>query len=633
MRALPVVVGFGGYNAGGRSSFHQSYRRTIFESLGEQDAEKTVVGLACLMRLVEPEGDKFKTTDGEVVSAAQVSARYRQDVLDGTLIRRIGNEYFDPDHTDWNKDINVAAEDGALSFLTSRKQLPDVLPANWSVEELADRQVRVTISGEQAFLVPTERDFPVKAAGQLPSGFRPGDLYNSRFQPRGLQMAIVGATDAVKSIGIPWETILQSVPPDQMGVYASNVFGQVGEEGFGGLLGSRYRGGRPTSKSVPMSLNTMPADFLNAYVLGSLGHTEATTGACATFLYNLRSAVEDIKNGCRRVAFVGCSEAPVDADLMEGFANMSALATNDGLAKLDGVDKPDSRRASRPFGLNCGFTIGESTQYVVLMDDALAIELGADIHGAATDVFINADGIKKSISGPGAGNYVTFAKSLAATKAILGEESIRRRSMVSAHGSSTPQNRVTESHIFHVMAESFGMENWPVAAVKAFFGHTQSAASADQFVSALGTFRYGIIPGIKTIDAVADDVHGDHLLFPLKDHDVGAGNIDACFVNAKGFGGNNATGVALSPQIVEKMLAKRYGDAAWKNYLARREATREAASRYELDADRAELNPTYRFGDAMVDEQQIAVTTSAMTIPGYDNPISLDMENPYDDMA
>jgi acetoacetyl-[acyl-carrier protein] synthase len=41
----------------------------------------------------------------------------------------------------------------------------------------------------------------------------------------------------------------------------------------------------------------MPADFVNAYILGSVGSTGTAAGACATFLYNLRMGVDDIKSG------------------------------------------------------------------------------------------------------------------------------------------------------------------------------------------------------------------------------------------------------------------------------------------------------------------------------------------------
>ena len=91
----------------------------------------------------------------------------------------------------------------------------------------------------------------------------------------------------------------------------------------------------------------------------------------------------------------------------------------------------------------------------MLMDDALAMELGADIHGAVPDVFINADGIKKSISAPGAGNYVSFAKAVASAMNIVGEETVRKHSFIHAHGSSTPANRITESKIFDRVAKAF----------------------------------------------------------------------------------------------------------------------------------------------------------------------------------
>jgi len=38
----------------------------------------------------------------------------------------------------------------------------------------------------------------------------------------------------------------------------------------------------------------MPADFINAYLLGNLGTTGTSVAACATFLYNLRWGIKDI---------------------------------------------------------------------------------------------------------------------------------------------------------------------------------------------------------------------------------------------------------------------------------------------------------------------------------------------------
>ena len=218
-------------------------------------------------------------------------------------------------------------------------------------------------------------------------------------------------------------------------------------------------------------------------------------GACASFLYNLHAGIHDIRSGRRRIVFVGSSEAPILPEVIEGYASMGALATVSKLCKLDGTDTADLRRSSRPFGDNCGFVIAESTQHVILMDDELALALGANIYGAVGDVFINADGYKRSISAPGPGNYLTMAKALASARALLGEEAIRRRSFVQAHGSSTPQNRLTESQILDRVAAAFGITAWPLAAVKAFIGHSLAPASADQLVNSLGYFCPGHLSG------------------------------------------------------------------------------------------------------------------------------------------
>ena len=137
------------------------------------------------------------------------------------------------------------------------------------------------------------------------------------------------------------------------------------------------------------------------------------------------------------------------------FSNMSALASDDNLCTLDNSDSPNWRKASRHFGENCGFTLSEGTQYIVVMDDRLAVELGADVHGAVPEVFINADGVKKSISAPGVGNYISFAKAVAAAVNIVGKEGVQKRSFVHPHWSSTPANRVPESYLISRVAQPF----------------------------------------------------------------------------------------------------------------------------------------------------------------------------------
>lgn len=610
---LPVIVGFGGVNAAGRSSFHHGYRRLVIDALSESKAALTLKSLASLMGV-----------DGNVQEPA-----VKQAILDGTLIRQMEAAVLDASAVDFNQKIKLHGKnDAPISFDLAVKNLPDSIPDTWQLETINDKRVRVHIAGDQTLLMPTKRRLKVQSAGQLPSGFSPGADYPSHNHPRGLQMTVYGASDAIASVGIDWQELAQKVPADQISVYAGSGMSQLDANANGGMMAARFSGARATSKQCPFGFAEMPADFVNAYILGSLGTTGTSMGACASFLYNLRQAMTDIQSGRSRIAVVGNSEAPIVPEIIEGYAAMSALATDRELRQLDN-GKLDYRRACRPFGDNCGFTLAESSQFIILFDDSLAVELGAKIYGAVTDVFINADGHKKSISAPGVGNYLTVAKAIASARALLGEEAVQKRSFVQAHGTGTPQNRVTESDILNRAAQVFGMENWPVVAVKSFLGHSIGVAGADQLIASLGVWEDGILPGITSISGPADDVMCSHLDISAKHKDIGAKSMDVSIINAKGFGGNNATATMIAPHITEKILANKHKKSAWNNYHAKAERVQAMADDYDQAMLRGEAKPVYRFNHNVLEGADLTFTDQQITIPGYDQAINLNLHSDY----
>jgi len=631
MTALPLIVGMGGVNAAGRTSFHQGYRRIVIDKLSQELREETFVGLATMMNLLSIADNNLVDKEGNVVARQDVEKLFGEQVLAGTLIRKIEKEHFDPDATPWQQKVTMQATDAGISFETRARDLPSPLPRTWQVTELEDKRCRVEIKEELLVKHDSTRDNPIKAAGQFPTGFNPAVLYNSRYQPRGLQATIFGAADAIHSSGFAWEQILDKVSPDHIGTYSASVFGQMQAEGFGGMLKNRLQGDRVSTKNLALGLNTMSTDFINAYVTGSVGTTFTSSGACATFLYNLKAAVNDIQAGRIRVAIVGSNDCSITPEVVEGFGNMSALANEEGLKKLDGTDTVDYRRTSRPFGNNCGFTIGEAAQFILLMDDELAVEMGASVLGSVADVFTNADGIKKSITAPGPGNYITMAKSVALAKSILGDEAVQQRSFILAHGSSTPANRVTESQIYDRVADSFDIKDWPVAAPKAYVGHTIGPASGDQVAMALGIFEHNIMPGITTIDKVADDVHDDRLNISTEHWQCQ--DMDIAFINSKGFGGNNATATLFSPKISLEMLTKRYGEEKMATYYDRLGTVKLAQQDYQERADKGQFDLIYRFGVGLVDENEIELEQSHISIPGFEHKIDLPNKNPFADMT
>ncbi|MEH6396087.1 beta-ketoacyl synthase [Pseudoalteromonas sp.] len=631
MTALPVIVGMGGINAAGRTSFHQGYRRIVLDNLTADARQETFLGLATLMNLVSLQEGELRDQHGNLVQQSDVESQFGEQIIAGTLIRKIEENHFDVDATPWQQKMTLTLSDEqAIVFEARRRDLPQPIPSSWLIEDLADKKVKVTISAELDIKHDSTRDNPIKAAGQLPTGFDPANMYNSRYQPRGLQATIFAATDAIRSTGLDWQQIMNSVEPDQIGTYSASVVGQVNDEGLGGLIRSRQQGERVSTKQLALGLNTMSTDFINAYVTGNVGTTFTTSGACATFLYNLRAAVNDIQAGRTRVAVVASSECAITPEIIEGFGNMGALANEEGLKRLDNTETVDHRRTSRPFGENCGFTIGEGAQVAILMDDALALSLGADIMGSVADVYVNADGVKKSITAPGPGNYITMAKSVALAANILGAEAVQQRSFILAHGSSTPQNRVTESLIYHRVAQTFAIDNWKVAAPKAYVGHTIAPASGDQLAMALGVFSHNIMPGITTIDKVADDVYSQHL--DIRTEHYQCADMDIAFINSKGFGGNNATATVLSAKVTKQMLTKRHGSDVMKAYAVTNQTVTAAQTTYQQQADLGQYELIYRFGDGMIDENDIVISQTDMQIPGFDKAIAFTKTNPYQDM-
>jgi|TARA_R110000744_G_scaffold71368_14_gene143804 acetoacetyl-[acyl-carrier protein] synthase len=634
---LPVIVGFGGINSAGRTSSHQAYRRIVFDLLPSLIQQDVLLDLATITNMAEHKNGLWYTNGGEALDATALIDSIGETLLARTLIRRIHPSLFDVDNVVLHKSMTLHSNhaEEKLSFTIKTRSLPNDRPTNWQVTELSNGLSEVVVDGTLEAFIKDTKPLSVKAAGQLPTGFDPSKLYQSRNHPRGLQMTVYGASDAVKSSGIDWEIIRNKVAPDQMAVYAANSIGQMDDLGFGGMLKSALMGKRTTSKHLPLGYAQMPADFVNAYILGSVGNVGTSIGACATYFFNLEKAIDGIKSGKFRVAMVGGSDAPITPEIIEGFRTMGALAEDTALLALDQISnqkEPDHTRSCRPFAQNCGFTIGESSQWTLLMDDELAIELGAEIFGAIPAVYSYADGHKKSISAPGIGNYLTMSKAMAYLQNIIGNDGLTQRTFIQAHGTSTPQNRITESHVLSKAATSFGATAIPVVAMKAFLGHSQGTAGGDQLHLSLGVWKDGILPGITTSHAIADDVYQDGLKFQLKHEAYGKDYFDGALLNSKGFGGNNATAVLLSPNQVMKMLKKRYSEAQISDYLVKNADVIANAEAYNQAMIRGESLPIYKFGFNVLGGEELTVTDKEIRLPGYDIPVSLNVENEFSDL-
>ena len=461
----------------------------------------------------------------------------------------------------------------------------------------------------------------VNAGAKLPDFYEIDNLYNSKQHPRGIKMTVFGVNDALYNLGINWrEDIQPLLDPNRVAVFAGPAIGQLDEKGLGGLMQSRLQEKRASSKHLSMSLIEMSADFINAYILGSVGKSGQVAGACATFFYNLNAATTLIKSNEVDFAVIGSAEAPINPEVTDGFFATTGIADDKKILAMqerhgEPFNKVDFSKACRPFGDNCGLVLGESSQFAIVTSLEFAIEIGAEILCAVPNVFINSDGIKKSISSPGIGNYLTMGQ---AFKRYLKDHEKPKLSCVIAHGTGTFQNRSTESDVLSKCATSLGMKNLKVTGLKGYLGHTMGPAGGDQLACSLGIFDRGIIPGLNSTPKLADDVITNNLNFCMENEEIDTSDLDAFFLNAKGFGGNNATTSIYKSNFVTKMLPKLFSKSKLTSYEAALDKTRENKLLYNSNCLEGNFNLIYRANEEILNpETDLEMTSEAIKLKDY----------------
>ena len=574
-KPLALITGFGGINSAGRSSSHLSYKNLIFDSLNEKEQLEVLQDLAVLQGKIEPTGRAWETISGDSIDLKRYLLENETQIRRDSMVRKLDADTYDKDGIILN-------------------------------------QIKAS------------------AAGQLPSGFDPSSLYPARQHPKALQLTVFGMGDALGQLGISWKTIMNKIAPDEVAVFSGAAIGQLDSYGFGGLMQSRIKGSRASSKNLALGLVEMSADFINAYILGSVGRTGHSVGACATFLYNLQMGKEAIESGSARVVVVGGAEAPITPEIVDGFYAMSALSDDKRMIELQAQNNEDisqgpiQEKACRPFGNNVGMVLGESAQFVILMEDSLAVDIGAEVYGTVASVSSHSDGFKSSISGPGIGNYITVAKCVSDAEKILGLKKLRNNTFVHAHGTGTPANRTTESHILNEVAATYGIKSWPVAGIKSFLGHSMAPASGDQLVTALGTWNKGVIPGIHSTETVADDVFDENLEILLENKVEDDNFYSAAFLNAKGFGGNNASATILSPLESKSLLIQRYSKNKMASYESKSEETRQKSSQHNKQSLKGNYNVVYKFNENVLHgETDVKIERGKIKLKNFKNPIKL----------
>ena len=566
-KPIPCLVGFGGLTPAGRGSHNLSYSRMIYDLESDQNKFNYLKSVLTLCGLID------ETT--EATEIEQLILSKENEVLENTLMRKLDYEFFR--NTFWSYDYEM----------------------------------------------------PANACGQLPFRLDPVTHYASRQHPKALGRSIVGFTDAMSDAGFELRKEIETYGREKVGCFAGCAVMNMDRYSGDGLFASYPMGKRASSKHISFTLPEMTADFINAYVTGSLGITGHFIGACATSLYNLNAGVELIKSGKSELVIVGAAEAILGPPAYIGFSAMGAMATDERMSNLQQLlgegDDLDYTKFCRPFGDNMGMVCGESAGFAILMSDRLALEVGANIRGCFLNVNINADGNKKSISGPGAGNYFSVGKTFKDIETVFGSKTLQEKSCFLAHGTGTPLNRITESHIVSTFAKEFGIENLPVTSVKSKLGHTMGTAGMDQIWCGLGALESQKLTGICTIPKLADDVFKDNLDFFLENKEFNSQK-DIAFLNSKGFGGNNATSALISSNLTEELLQRRFTEKELKAWKKKREATLKLREKnFEL-AVNSDIEPIYEFDKDVLDLTDLEISKKNIkTKTGFNYALNSDL--------
>ena len=103
----------------------------------------------------------------------------------------------------------------------------------------------------------------------------------------------------------------------------------------------------------------------------------------------------------------------------------------------------------------------------------------------------------------------------------------------------------------------------------------------------------------------------------LKHKAIDSSALDFAVLNSKGFGGNNASALVLSPEYANKFMRAHVTKDAWLDYQARREQVQAKAQAYD-DAMSQVLQPTrYLFDNDVVGDARVHVSDSAVAIDGF----------------
>lgn len=326
---------------------------------------------------------------------------------------------------------------------------------------------------------------------------------------------LVAGDEAVRDSGLDPE----KEDPSRVGVIVSS--------GIGGMIVYQNeqrklweKGPRRVSPFfIPMMISDITPGHLSIKY-GFMGPNYSTVSACASGSHGIGTAFMHIERGDADVMIAGGTESAVTELAFAGFGNMKAISTRND----------DPTRASRPFDAERdGFVIGEGAGVVVLEELSRAKKRGAKIYAELVGFGCTGDAYHITAPHPEGKGAIQAMEGALSDGGINPEEI----DYINAHGTSTPWNDKIETLAIKKVFKDHA-KKLCVSSNKSMIGHLLGASGAVEFVGAVLTVKYGIIP--PTINYEFPDPECDLDYVPNTSQEK---KIQAVISNSFGFGGHN----------------------------------------------------------------------------------------------
>jgi 3-oxoacyl-[acyl-carrier-protein] synthase II len=272
--------------------------------------------------------------------------------------------------------------------------------------------------------------------------------------------------------------------------------------------------------SIPLLMGNAAAGLL-AIRHGARGPVFGVMSACASGAHAIGEAARMIESGHARAVITGGAEATLTPLATAAFAAMAATSAS-------GISRPfDARRD--------GFVMGEGAAVLVLEDEELARERGAEVIGEVLGYAATSDAHHLTAPDPSGASAA-----LAITRALRDAElSPEQLDYVNAHGTSTPLNDRSETEALKLALGDRAHEI-PVSSTKSAIGHLLGAAGAVEAVATVLALNERVAPPTLNYSERDEGLDLDYVPDGPRPLVNGNGRPATAISNSFGFGGHNA---------------------------------------------------------------------------------------------